>query len=178
MMDTLIMIVKSLVILAFLSLFLEMLLPSGSTKKYAKFVMGLLMLVVMINPILQLAHSDLPKVISVDEVAAAGASTDDILADGEALRQGMEEDALTTYEKEMAAAVQDELADFDTVQAVAVQLGKDGEQVQSVDLLVTLKSDAGDGDTAAIRRQAEAVLAEKFGLQAADVRVSFKKVAD
>ena len=178
MMDTLVMIVKSLVILAFLSLFLEMLLPAGSTKKYAKFVMGLLMLVVMINPILQLAHSDLPKVISVDEVTAAGASTDDILAEGEALRQGMEEGALSTYENEMAAAVQDELADFDNVKAVTVQLGKEGEEVQSVDLLVTLESSSNDGGAAAIRKKAESVLAEKFGLQAADIRVSFKKSAD
>lgn len=178
MIDTLVMIVKSLVVLAFLSLFLEMLLPAGSTKKYAKFVMGLLMLVVMINPVLRLANAELPRVVDVDEVTAAGASTDDILAAGEGLRQDMTEGALTAYEKEIAAAVQDELAAFDEVKTVTVQLNKEGEQVQSVDVLVLLKSGSGGIDEKAIRSRAAAVLADEFGISAENVRVSLSKAAE
>ncbi len=178
MMDTLVMIVKSLVVLAFLSLFLEMLLPSGSTKKYAKFIMGLLMLVVMINPVLQLVHAELPQVVSVDDVAAAGASTDDILAAGEELRQGMETDALTEYEQELAAQVQEELENFDDVKAVTVQLSKEGEQVQLVNILVTLQAAANDSDKKAICSRAEAVLADDYGISAEQVRVSFRQAAE
>lgn len=178
MMDTLVMIVKSLVVLAFLSLFLEMLLPSGSTKKYAKFIMGLLMLLVMINPVLQLVHAELPRVVSVDDVAAAGASADDIAAAGEELRQGMETDALTEYEQELAARVQEQLESFDEVKAVSVQLSKEDEQVQLVNLLVTLRAEADDSDKKAICSRAEAVLAEDYGISAEQVRVSFSKAAE
>lgn len=53
---------RQLLIIAGLSLFLDVLLPGGTFRKYTQFVMGLLMVVVLLNPLLGLAGYGLPQV--------------------------------------------------------------------------------------------------------------------
>ena len=47
---------RQILILAGLSLFLEVLLPGGSLKKYTQFVMGLLLVAALLNPLLGLTR--------------------------------------------------------------------------------------------------------------------------
>lgn len=53
---------RQLLIIAGLSLFLDVLLPGGAFRRYTQFVMGLLMVSVLLNPLLGLYGQDLPQV--------------------------------------------------------------------------------------------------------------------
>lgn len=53
---------RQILILAGLSLFLEVLLPGGSLKKYTQFVMGLLLVAALLNPLLGLTRGLAPEV--------------------------------------------------------------------------------------------------------------------
>ena len=62
MLDGLREVCRQLLVLAGLSLFLEVLLPSGSLKKYTQFVMGLLLVAAMLNPLLGLTRGLAPEI--------------------------------------------------------------------------------------------------------------------
>ena len=53
---------RQVLVLAGLSLFLEVLLPGGSLKKYTQFVMGLLLVAALLNPLLGLTRGLAPEV--------------------------------------------------------------------------------------------------------------------
>ncbi len=53
---------RQVLVLAGLSLFLEVLLPGGNLKKYTQFVMGLLLVAALLNPLLGLTRGLAPEV--------------------------------------------------------------------------------------------------------------------
>jgi len=60
MMAMLILWLKKIILLVLLATFLDLLLPSGTYSKYVKLVMGLLILLALLSPILNLFRKDIP----------------------------------------------------------------------------------------------------------------------
>ncbi len=93
---------RQLLVLAGLSLFLEVLLPGGNLKKYTQFVMGLLLVAAMLNPLLGLTRGLAPEIKAsvftdmrrlltvdgVDEVDSVDSQTQQIVAAGSNLAAG------------------------------------------------------------------------------------------
>ncbi len=98
---------RQALILAGLALFLEVLLPQGQIKKYARLVLGLLLAGALLSPFW--AHA--PGAVSAAIFVAPPDNTEAILAAGSDLSRRAEEAA----QKELAAEVERQLAAFVTL---------------------------------------------------------------
>ena len=179
-MDMVISVTKTLVILAILSLLLELILPRGSTQKYAKFVMGLLVLLVVINPIIQLAGGETPAVADFDETAAAVSSTAEIIEKGQCLRQSLTAETVSEYEVKIADEIKKSLSDLEGVQSVEIAINEDENGEYSVDVIVLLSQKMKNdlGGITKIRNIAEDLLVNEYGLSAENFNVSVSCLSD
>lgn len=178
-MDTVVVIVKSLVVLAFLTLLLEMILPQGSTKKYAKFVMGLLVVLVIINPVLRLCGGETP-VFGGSLDMSSSVAAEDIVADGENLRDGLTKSAARQYETEINATVRDALADFGGIDDVMTEVAWDGETINAVTVILSVSEDFANNaaELKKIRSKVEKLLSENYGINGENTVVSVSCAAD
>ncbi len=101
--------VRDLAVVAVLAAFLDMLLPNGRMRRFARVVTGLFVLLLVISPLLPLVSAeknwDLDALFAEGEADSAG-----ILAAGEALRAEWEAAAADDYAAELAAQLSAELA--------------------------------------------------------------------
>lgn len=100
MVEALASVCRQVLVIAGLSLFLDVLLPGGSFRKYTQFVMGLLLVAVLLNPLLGIAGQDLPQVTAgvFSSVAFPPDNSGEIIAAG----AGMTADAVSQAEVELA----------------------------------------------------------------------------
>ncbi|MGI5824499.1 MAG: stage III sporulation protein AF [Bacillota bacterium] len=175
-MDTVIMIVKNLVVLAFLSLFLELILPKGSTKKYAKFVMGLLVITVMINPILHVIGEEMPAVAEIAGDSSA-VSAEDIIADGQIIKGNISEAAVSEYEADISRQMKKMLSVVDGVDDVMTDISFDNDNIKAVTLVLAVKPEfeSNPEKIKEIRQQTENILSEFYGVEAENINVSISK---
>ena len=173
------MIVKNLVILAFLSLLLELLLPKGTTKKYAKFVMGLLVLIVMINPVLQVIDEDIP-VVEYFKDDSVTADTEDIIVNGQNVRSNISETVIAEYKDDIAKQIEDMLLTVDGIQDVTTEIGFDGDEVDFVTLALSVEPEFQEDPEKIqnIREEAEKVLNDFYGIQGENIRISIVQSSD
>ena len=178
-MDTVIMIVKNLMVLAFLTLLLELFLPKGSTKKYAKFVMGLLVIVVMVNPVLRIIGGDV-SVLDTDFADSSPVSAADIVDGGEKIQTEITKPALAEYEKEITERVKKELGDVCGMRNVVTEISLSREKINTITLV--LQVDSQFANTAEnindIRSRTENLLAELYGIQSENVVISISRTAE
>lgn len=102
---------RQVLVLAGLSLFLEVLLPGGNLKKYAQFVMGLLLVAALLNPLLGLSRGLAPEIKAsvfrdMRQLLADGGSTQQIITAGSNLAEG----AKTQAAQELAQGLERQIA--------------------------------------------------------------------
>lgn len=102
---------RQVLVLAGLSLFLEVLLPGGNLKKYAQFVMGLLLVAALLNPLLGLSRGLAPEIKAsvfrdMRQLLADDGSTQQIITAGSNLAEG----AKTQAAQELAQGLERQIA--------------------------------------------------------------------
>ncbi|MCL2677569.1 MAG: stage III sporulation protein AF [Clostridiales bacterium] len=102
-MNILIEIVRGVAVLVILALFLEMLLPEGGLLSFARLVMGLLLIAVVLNPVIA-AFGKL-TITSFFEYNAPGVSTEEVLRQGRELGASLTEAARLAYEQDLARQI-------------------------------------------------------------------------
>ena len=176
-MDTVVMIVKSLIVLAFLSLLLELILPKGSTKKYAKFVIGILVLVVMINPIIRVIGEDMTVIKDFGNNTSFEDSTAEIVASGNELRDKITTESLSEYEKEIGDSLQAELIEFSGIKSVSVDVKGNADEDYGVVVLIDLDSD-NEVDTEKIRSITENYFIDNYGITDEQIMVTISYLTE
>ncbi|MRN53560.1 stage III sporulation protein AF [Paenibacillus monticola] len=128
---------REIILVVLLAAFVEMLLPSKSMERYARLVLSLLVLLTMLSPIVSLLKGDAASELSVamanqekDGGLLAGAKQGDdslqkILADGQMLAKGRQEQSLKLAADEIAGQMRDQITSETGVRGaqVTVKLG-------------------------------------------------------
>jgi len=106
---------RQVLLLAGLSLFLEVLLPGGNLKKYTQFVMGLLLVATLLNPLLGLTRGLAPEIEAsvfrdmrqlLDDKGGAADATERIITAGSNLADGAKAQAA----QELASGLERQIA--------------------------------------------------------------------
>ncbi|ULO09142.1 stage III sporulation protein AF [Paenibacillus sp. 19GGS1-52] len=128
---------REIILVVLLAAFVEMLLPSKSMERYARLVLSLLVLLTMLSPIVSLLKGDAASELSVaiakqekDGGLLSGAKQGDdslqkILADGQMLAKGRQEQSLKLAAQEVAGQMRDQITSETGVRGaqVTVKLG-------------------------------------------------------
>ncbi len=128
---------REIILVVLLAAFVEMLLPSKSMERYARLVLSLLVLLTMLSPIVSLLKGDAASELSVamanqekDGGLLSGAKQGDdslqkILADGQMLAKGRQEQSLKLAAEEVAGQMRDQITSETGVRGaqVTVKLG-------------------------------------------------------
>lgn len=182
---------RQLLVLAGLSLFLEVLLPGGNLKKYTQFVMGLLLVAAMLNPLLGLTRglapeikasvfTDMRRLLTVDEVDS---QTQQIVAAGSNLAAGARAQAA----QELADGLEKQISSLvgltDGVEACAVEVNLAVDQLYEAAeadswhnwgqvIIVLTVEEARQAQAEGISRTVRQTVADFYDIEAAAVQVS------
>lgn len=188
MLDGLREVCRQLLVLAGLSLFLEVLLPSGSLKKYTQFVMGLLLVAAMLNPLLGLTRGLAPEIkasvfTDMQRLLADDGQTEQIVAAGSNLASGARAQAA----QELAAGLEKQIASLvglaDGVEACTVEVNLDADllyEAAEADswhnwgqvIIVLTVEEARQAQAEGISRTVRQTVADFYDIDAAAVQVS------
>ncbi|MFE4711086.1 stage III sporulation protein AF [Paenibacillus sp. NPDC056722] len=123
---------REIILVVLLAAFVELLLPSKSMERYARLVLSLLILLTLLNPVVSLLKGDAAKELSLamsqqektgGMFTSTGKGTDSlekILADGQKLAQGRQEQSLKLAAEEVAGQMRDQIASEMGVRGVRV----------------------------------------------------------
>lgn len=150
-MDTLALWLKKIVLLVLLATVLDLLLPNTELQRYVKLVMGLIILLVILNPILTLVSPHITDEWITLQAAGTGPvmeSVDTIAEKGRALRQDLDRRALEEARTRVEELVrrQVETAFGYTVDEVVVEWSreKDGVALAALTVSVRERRDAAE----------------------------------
>ena len=134
-------IVRSIVVLMILYLFVEMLTPSTEMMPYIRMFMGLLLIVVMLQPVLA-NRTDLSFSALLDTAAASEKnSTKKILEDGEALSGVVESIAEQRYREDLCRQISSLALLVAGVKEAETTVSLHERQIQRVNISVTVAAD-------------------------------------
>lgn len=135
MMAFLILWLKKIILLVLLATFLDLLLPGNAYSKYVKLVMGLVILLTMLSPVLELFKKDWPTELSgIAGNTAAGTALDASRVDAltKKLTQHQDETAAEYVRAQMGDLIKKQVEKqyAVTVENVAVTLAPGGKQAE------------------------------------------------
>lgn len=112
---------REIILVVLLASFVELLLPSKSMERYARLVLSLLILLTMLSPIVSLLKGDAASELSIamgrqekegglfTGGGDGGTSLEQILADGQKLAQGRQEQSLKLAAEEVASQMKERI---------------------------------------------------------------------
>lgn len=112
---------REIILVVLLASFVELLLPSKSMERYARLVLSLLILLTMLSPIVSLLKGDAASELSIamgrqekegglfTGGGDGGTSLEQILADGQKLAQGRQEQSLKLAAEEVASQMKEKI---------------------------------------------------------------------
>lgn len=146
---------RGLILVIFLAVFLDMLLPNNVLQRYAKVVMGLLVILLMINPILKLSGTSVYEMdFSIDNLLPNAGdkglpSIEQIQQQGEQLGQSNAALTLEQWKANMGAEIKALIEKDHAVSVAAVEvdavLGEQGQPqgISEVSVAVAPKQEPG-----------------------------------
>ncbi|MGI6357341.1 MAG: stage III sporulation protein AF [Bacillota bacterium] len=194
--------VQNVIVLMLLGTFLQMILPEGNMRRYAQLAVGLIMVLVLLTPLLQLSRIPFDLGVSLSQ-ATISAAWEELQVRGKVWQEQNDQTLLKTYRQSLAEQVQQlvELSgemkllscqielveerqadDFGRILSLEVQVSRQQEWVQPVTAVWPVQ--VGDakgvqrtGPSANLASDAalvQSVLANHFVLDAEQVSVTIK----
>ncbi|GGF76925.1 hypothetical protein GCM10010912_22510 [Paenibacillus albidus] len=125
---------REIILVVLLAAFVEMLLPSKSMERYARLVLSLLVLLTLLSPVVSLLKKDVAAELSLAlgkqeqggglMPGQSGNSLQQILADGQKLAKGRQDQSLSLVAEEVAQQMQEQIVnETDERVKVTVKLG-------------------------------------------------------
>lgn len=161
--------ITNIILFVLLATVIDMLLPSSAMQKYAKMVIGLLLIAIIISPVLSLFNTDFDKLLAQasasfqnEEQKNLGNLTEmkkkEIQASQQAyileqmavgLKAGVEEELIMKYEMEIqsidiAVKNQEQPKMPDDLQKIVLELDKAVKETDSVEVVEKIEIDTGD----------------------------------
>ncbi len=117
---------EGIIVAIMISLIIEMILPEGNNKKYVKVVIGIYILFVILNPILENINKefDFQNILSIDTVEV---STD------------FNDDMKDVYVKGIEETIKEELKEY-SVKSVRVTVDKNYENIEKIDIYLEIEN--------------------------------------
>lgn len=181
-------IVEEILVIAGLSLFMEVMLPSGALKKYSQFIMGLLVIIAVLNPLINFFGGDMGQVqMSSWQIENYDDDTALIVSAGQDLALDLEMAASNVAEETLENQIRSMTKLVDGVSDVAVDLVLVGEELVQLQVLLTLMTGVTveSEDTALsaaqiadIKSDVLGVITSFFDIDPEKVEISLVEVAD
>ena len=134
----------------------EMLMPEGDLKKYARLILGIVLIVIIVRPI----SRDWGQAFYSGEVAY---QTNVAAVSPDAAAKNMDDQVMSLYKKQLADAMKADLSAQIKGYAFEVQIESDGSgNISSAAVMLT--STGSGGDLPAAEGKAVQILTEKYGV--------------
>lgn len=104
-MDTLRLIVKSILIIIFMASFLEIVLPRSDMKRYVNLVIGLFVILAVVNPLLSVMDKDFSFDVFETAARPADSNTEALIRKGKELGDSQKAQAVSQYKEKLAKQV-------------------------------------------------------------------------
>lgn len=106
--------IKNIVVVIILAMFLELLLPKSEMQRYVKMVLGLLVILLVLNPVLDLIKQDFnygERVLEIQNTM----ELDNIMTVAQNLEQNNKKNILKTYKKGLNKQIEAQVMTFDEI---------------------------------------------------------------
>lgn len=135
--------ISHIVLLILLATFFDLILPSSSMKKYVKLVVGLMIIMLILSPVLQVLRFDYDQLyLSLEELLHSPQAEEQILDQQNEIdrlqREAILEEAAASWERELKLSLQQSFSII--VHQVQVMLTPIGEQVQVEQLFLQVEA--------------------------------------
>lgn len=131
----------------------EILMPSGSTRKYISLVIGLMVMFVIISPFVSIMAGEFDLGLSIQEASRA-ISLRDVSMQVKSLEEGNKEGIVTLYKSNLAKQIEDDIVNAGLAERVQAEVVVNGEYGTDsfgsitgirVVIMETSKADTQDG---------------------------------
>lgn len=146
--------IKQIILLILIATFLDLLLPNSGMRRYVKLVVGLLLILVILSPVLELFQFDFERLLTVQEEWDKREETmfsNRVSANRERLEGWQEAAILKEVASQWEKEIKRELEDRFQLQVVDLQLKlisqKEEAQIESVSLVLKMKEDSLETDS-------------------------------
>lgn len=121
---------KEIILIVLLAVFLDLILPNSTLQRYVKLVMGLLILMTMLSPVLQLLNTDftlerISSDILREQQNARGSGWQEIEQTSQRLMDNQQQQSSRYVEQQIAALVQDRVESLYPVKVKQVEVKTD-----------------------------------------------------
>jgi len=140
--------VKQLILIVSLAAFLDLILPSGNIRRFARVVVGLFVLMALVNPLLLLLRQDVSwSPAGLEERVFAGEGLRGVAGQGEALAEKAKEQALALYRRQLEEQAEALVLSLEEVTRARAQvfLGEGAGDVIGLVLWVKGEGEPGNG---------------------------------
>lgn len=103
-MDTLRLMVKSILVIIMLASFLEILLPRSDMKRYINLIIGLFVIIAILNPFLTLIHKEIDLDV-FDNVTSQASDTNSLINKGKELANSERKKAASQYKEKLSKQI-------------------------------------------------------------------------
>ncbi len=194
--------VQNVIVVMLLGTFLQMILPEGNIRRYAQLAVGLIMVLVLVTPLVQLSRGQLDFGVVLSQ-ATTTVAWEELQLKGQVWQEQNEQTLLMSYRQALTEQVkhlaersgeamlqscqvdlveQRQAEDFGRILAIRVQLSRGQGLVQAVTALRPIQVGEAEvelhpgsaSDTAAEAAAIQSVLANHFGLDPEQVSVTIK----
>ena len=104
-MDTLRVMVKSIIIIIFMAAFLEIVLPRSDMKRYINLIIGLFVIVAVLNPFVGLINKDFSFDIFEKTAAATNSDTEALIRRGQEIGSDQKNEAAKQYKEKLSRQI-------------------------------------------------------------------------
>lgn len=159
--------VRNIAIIALLSLFWEILLPKGKTKAFAQVVLGLLVILVVLNPLGKLFKAD---VSAVSWQSYQDAPSGGIISAGTALEDKWQSKAAAAYEESLKKQIKALALLVENVADAEVRVSLENyKSLEKIDVILTLEKPVADEKP--LRQKVESAIGNFYGLPSEQIEV-------
>jgi len=130
---------EEIVLIVFITTFLDLLLPNGALTNFVRMVMGLFLLVSILNPIVGLLRED--ALLGSWHLLKESEEAQAVLAQGQALSKTQNEKTLRAYEESLEQQITALVYLVDGVKECETEVMVDFETVKSITVTVNAQAD-------------------------------------
>ena len=130
---------EEIVLIVFITTFLDLLLPNGALTNFVRMVMGLFLLISILNPIVGLLNED--ALLSSWHLLQKSEETQAVLAQGQALSKAQKERNLKEYEESLEQQITALVYLVDEVKECETEVEADFETIKKITITVNNQAD-------------------------------------
>ncbi len=164
-------IVRNIIILSILALFFEMLLPKSELASFAKVVLGLLVLMVVLNPLLALFNGGVEPWEIYTAETNNSTSTANIISEGENLAQELDNNAVSSFQTSLAKQMAGMARLVEGVEAAQVDIVMAVSDEKSTLREVLVRLEISEADTQTVKNKVRESLMNFYDLNESQIKV-------